>query len=207
MTCYQCNRIEWNDASGASFQVNECDRCGAPVCEDHADANCDSDSEGYRLTEWVCKDNQCNEVVAINSTFQGDDMNNERQTALNDLRRVINWLEAHPNVPLPFDIGGNGYLLMTALDTKAEAEQLVKEFGSCTKEWHDDVLYIHKRFGCQLLKAMFYRNVICERVVTGTEEVPEKRVPAKVEPAHVKEVVEWRCAPILAATEAETVAA
>lgn len=60
MTCFICGKSEWHDVSGASFQVNECDRCGAPVCEEHADTDCDGDSEGYRLTQWVCKDNQCN---------------------------------------------------------------------------------------------------------------------------------------------------
>lgn len=115
----------------------------------------------------------------------------ERLQKLNDTRTLVDWLEAHPNVPLPQTIDFAGFGIY-ALNTKGEALMLAKEFGSATKEYNDDHLTIKKQFGTQTLQAVFSRKEVCERVVVGTKVVPEQ-----VTPEHVQEIIEWRCDPIL----------
>ena len=63
----------------------------------------------------------------------------------------------------------------------------------CRKEWRDVGLTISRDFGGVRLEAFLLRAEVCERVVTGTREVP-----AQVTPAHTEEVVEWQCSPLLA---------
>lgn len=123
---------------------------------------------------------------------------NQRAQVLSDVRGLVGWLEAHPDVPLPLDWSAYASICLYSLDNKDEAEMLAKQFGSCTKEWNDQFLHLKKRFGLITLDAVFSRANVCERVVVGTEELPETVIPERVEPARVVEKVEWRCSPILA---------
>lgn len=116
----------------------------------------------------------------------------ERQQKIDDTRKVLDWLEAHPDVPLPRDLD-QGNLSILSLDSKEEALFLAREFGSCEKAWNDESLRIIKYFGSMKLSALFFREYICERTVIGTEEVPEN-----VTPAHRREIVDWKCDPLLA---------
>jgi hypothetical protein len=106
---------------------------------------------------------------------------------LNDVRAVLDWLEAHPEVPLPYDIDCGGFMI-SSVNLKEELQQLAREFGECEKEFSDDSFRLRKRFGTSSLYAFTERKEVCERVVVGTEEVPER-----VQPAYTREIVEWRC--------------
>lgn len=117
-----------------------------------------------------------------------------RQQRIEDARSLLTWIESHPDVPLPQELEWSGLTIVT-LDTKDEAVALIKALGSCEKVWNDDMFSIMKTFGALKLKAIFWRQQICERVVVGSEEVPEKVIPASV-----RELVEWRCEPLLQAT-------
>jgi len=117
-------------------------------------------------------------------------VSDDRLEQLNDMRRLLDWLEQHPSVPLPteFDNGLNIF----RLDTKDEAIQLAKTFGSCEKRFNENMLYLTKRFGSTKLTALFTRSNVCERVVVGREVVPEQ-----VTAAYEREIVQWKCEPIL----------
>lgn len=132
-----------------------------------------------------------------------------RWQALKDLRGMIDWLEAHPDVPLPCEIDpaySYNRLLIVSVRGKSGLEVIARAFGDCRKDYSDEQMSLEKPFGCQKLKAVWSRAEVCERVVVRTEEVPEQTIPeqvipARVEPAHVREVVEWRCPPILASDD------
>lgn len=114
----------------------------------------------------------------------------ERQRKLNDTRAILDWLETHPEIALPSEVEYG--LSISAMDGKDDALKLVRAFGTCDKRFAGDTLVISKKFGSTILKAILFRNQVCERVVISTEVVPEK-----IEPEHVREIVEWKCDPIL----------
>jgi len=116
-----------------------------------------------------------------------DDDLQKRQQAINDSRVLLDWLEAHPEVDLPYNVQYG--MLIASVNTKDELATLARAFGECEKEFADDSFYLRKRFGSTQLYAFTARQQVCERVVVGTEEIPEQVVPARV-----REIVEWRCA-------------
>lgn len=64
MICYICGKKEWADPAGYGFQVNPCDKCQQPICENCVTDDYDYRDGSYRCIQWVCKDNQCNAVAA-----------------------------------------------------------------------------------------------------------------------------------------------
>ena len=120
------------------------------------------------------------------------------------LRALADWYEQRPDVPLPeAEISVYGVTGRTDTETEKEAAQwIMREATPCEKHYVDDLFHLKKAFGPITLRFVFWRNKVCERIVVATEEVPERVVPAqpeRVEPAHVKEIVEWRCEPVLPA--------
>lgn len=110
-----------------------------------------------------------------------------RLQILSDVRTLLDWLEAHPEVPLPYDFEGG--FMVASVNARDELAALAREFRECEKTFVDDSFYLRKRFGVASLYAFTARTEVCERVVVGTEEVPEQVIPARI-----REVVEWRCA-------------
>src|SRR5712672_1151283 len=110
--------------------------------------------------------------------------NDNRLQQLNNVRVLLDWLEGHPTVEVPYDLR-NG-LLLTSVNTKDELAALAREFGECEKEFVEDVFYLRKRFGSVNIYAFVSRSEVCERVVVGT-----RVIPARVEPERVVEEVEW----------------
>lgn len=113
-------------------------------------------------------------------------MKDGRLQKLSDVRSLLDWLEQHPEVPLPYFESG---LMISSVNTRDEVTALAREFGECEKDFVDESFYLRKRFGTTYLYAFTARNEVCERVVVGTERMPER-----VQPAYVREIVEWRCA-------------
>ena len=111
----------------------------------------------------------------------------KRLEQINSVRAVLDWLEAHPEVDLPYDFRNGGFMI-TSVNTKDELRELARAFGECEKEFRDDNFYLRKWFGNVSLYAFTGRGEVCERVVVGTETVPER-----IEPAFEREIVEWRC--------------
>lgn len=126
-------------------------------------------------------------------------MTNEEYVA--SLRLLANWYEQHPNIPTPHD----STFVVYPLDTKEEAVDCMLALKPCEKEYEDSLFYLSRKFGGITLKFAFYRDAICTRRVVGTEMVPEETIPEKIIPAHVKEIIEWDCSPLLASESSEDV--
>ena len=124
-----------------------------------------------------------------------------REEALASARQIIEFFEAHPELKLPYQ------LQMTSawpiyFVSKDGMKDFAKAFGSAEKVTTDDEIRLRKKIGCFALEAVAERRDVCELVVVGTEEVPEKVIPAasfpeRIEPAYTRQITEWKCSPFL----------
>lgn len=111
----------------------------------------------------------------------------------NALRRIADFVEVHTDLPVPYLSNMSLYEWTNGKELCANA---AKAFGTCKKESSDNYFSVKKDFGGITLTATTFRKNVCERVVVGTEQVPETVVPAtpsQVIPAHTREIVEWKC--------------
>ena len=127
------------------------------------------------------------------------------------LRQAADLIEAHPGLPRSYITSRSdgtvdiSWQLMNQDDRshaaqKAAMQKIVRAIGG---KWNKvnygtDTFHFKRQIGLVHLDAYADREAVCERIVTGTETVT---VPAKpAEPARVeeREVVEWRCEPLLA---------
>jgi hypothetical protein len=119
-----------------------------------------------------------------------------REQTLADVRSVLDWLAVHPEIPLPYEFNGSN-LGIYAWNDKKEAQIMARAMGTFEKTADENFLTLEKKFGSVVVKALFNRNQVCERVVVATEEVPEQIIPERIEPAYTKEIVEYRCPSLL----------
>jgi hypothetical protein len=119
----------------------------------------------------------------------------QREQTLVDVQNIIRWLAAHPEIPLPIEFtrGLNIY----AWDSREEARIMARAMGTFEKNGNEQFLKLIKNFGSTSVVAVFSRSQVCERVVVGTVDVPETVIPERIEPAHTKEIVEYRCPSLL----------
>lgn len=134
-----------------------------------------------------------------------------RASYIRGLRSLADALEASPEaLPLPYEgdsvemtfhfLGGDDPRAAMA----AAARALPCNLRKAVKEYNDGSAYFHLEGALHGLKVelVAYRDAVCERVVTGTEE---REVEEVVKPAETRKVtkqvetVEWRCHPVLAA--------
>jgi hypothetical protein len=130
--------------------------------------------------------NQLKEKIIMPKSTESPSIANAQFIA--GLRELADFYESHPEVPIPKP----SYLDFSvySLHTKSEAAGIIKLLGTITKEYTDSGLFkVVRYFGPIALKFVFNRDTVCERVVVRKEVVPE----------HVREIVEWKCAPVLAA--------
>lgn len=118
----------------------------------------------------------------------------KRRLKIQGVREMLNFLEANENIELPF----TDNLSVYSYNTKEEAKMLVKALGECEKKYLDEVFWLCKQFGAVTLSFMFTRGSVCNRIVVGTEEIPETIIPETIRPAYTKEIVKYECEPILA---------
>jgi hypothetical protein len=87
-----------------------------------------------------------------------------------------------------------------AATQKSVLTDLVKRLGHAKKDYTEGFVNIDRRFGDHVrLHISAERQTVCERIVVGQRIVPahdEYTVPA--EPEKTVDIVEWKCAPILA---------
>lgn len=139
-----------------------------------------------------------------------------REDRIASIHQFADWLEAHPEVPIPYELGGcsgtGNVLIMThdLPDPKAVIADVARALpGKVTKETYGEgsraQLKLTGSVGHIKIEAIADRGLVCERVVTGTrevtEEVPDPDKLAEVPTISVTttvEDVEWRCAPLLA---------
>jgi hypothetical protein len=81
----------------------------------------------------------------------------------------------------------------------------VKAFGSGFKKSNEDTISFVPH-ATPSVRITSWHDKVCERVVVGTRELPEVRIPETIIPARTEEIVEWRCKPFLgeAAISAES---
>lgn len=118
------------------------------------------------------------------------------QEFANDLRALADWYEKHPDAPVPVFPVLNIFTDQDAVNAKAQFRAL----GGFEKRYLGEWFAASKTFGSIRLELNAKREQICRKVVVGTREIPEHVIPAQAEtiiPAHVEEITEWQCEPIL----------
>lgn len=147
-----------------------------------------------------------------------------RTRVINGYRLLADLLEQHDEVPLPYD-GNQGSITFQFLngsekECRAAMAAAARAFP-CTlrkrvTENNGSAAYFYLDGELDGLKVdlVALRESVCERVVTGVEQVTEMvkdpdalaAVP-EVEVTREVETVEWRCHPLLAPAEAQEVPA
>lgn len=119
---------------------------------------------------------------------------NYRQARL--LRALADWIEDHPDTNM-YVVGGDTQYSGLRAQTKQELAAELKSIGPFAKTPSRFDKDFH--FVVPLLddfSITFYtsnRELVCTKKIVGYEDVPEETVPAKVVPAHKREIVEWEC--------------
>lgn len=103
------------------------------------------------------------------------------------LREMADWLETNAE-----DWGDTVYLSIHSYTWDKEIfKKKVKMLGrKIEKNFSDQGVTATKYFGIPNVNVsvQISRDQICEKVVTGTREVPEEIIPARTE-----EIIEWKC--------------
>jgi hypothetical protein len=136
---------------------------------------------------------------------------------VSDLVSLIAFIKANDDFdftrdPRPVDFNFRLWYLRSDEDRKEVFADLARRMGTLKKAYGDNFMWLKRDFGKHVqMTVSAERSAVCERIVTGTRDVPEHVLPAREETlveAHTEEIVEWRCPPILAPdTEAQNVGA
>ena len=125
----------------------------------------------------------------------------------NGLRQIANFLESHPEIPLPTNT--LSCYAMTNKKIAGLVARALSDGGRCEKIFEDSILRLKRNFGEIELEYIGMRENVCEQVRVGTRVVPERYVPpqpateGQVIPEHEEAVYEWRCSPLLGKPEVE----
>ncbi len=129
-------------------------------------------------------------------------MTDKNAALVRDLQSLIDFLGAHPELPLPETFDFAVYEL--GVEDLALARTIAKALGTFDKDINDSLFTLKKRFGKVVLRFVFHRDSVCARRVIGkqteTKMVPEtgtRMVPQVVE----TEIVEWDCPSLLDETD------
>ncbi len=128
-----------------------------------------------------------------------------RAEFLASLRLLIDWLQAHPDVPQPYHLLGDKlYIYVYGEDPRAVLARIARAMGNADKDVDEARFELRRRFGAITLVASARRDEVCERVVVGTREVtrraPDPHALAALPVVTVTEIVEdvqWVCPPSL----------
>lgn len=135
----------------------------------------------------------------------------DRTQYIAGLRELADLLDKNDDLPVPSH-GEIQWLYFSARydhdEQKTTAATIVRRItGAFAKEITDELFRYKTHLGGPEgleLEVIVHRDAVCERVVTGTEEitrrVPDPELMAKVpevELTETVETVEWRCLPLL----------
>jgi hypothetical protein len=111
-----------------------------------------------------------------------------RRERIRDMRLALNYLEAVPEIPLPYFGTLAGFADDTDdIGTIARAMKPVEKDGSGTSYYT-----LRRKFGTITVEVNFAHEQVCEKVVLRTETVPARLVEA-----YEREIIEWQCPPSL----------
>lgn len=133
--------------------------------------------------------------------------NDDRAAVAAGYRHLADLIESG-QAPIPTNAAVSLWVALSGNDVDEEptvARELMRALGGGTYE--KDVAtsggYLILRGTCAALPIDIWltRDAVCERVVVGEERVEIPARPAEPARVEVREIVEWRCAPLLAAAE------
>lgn len=133
------------------------------------------------------------------------------------LRVVADLLERHADLPQPVVFAYSSgsvnvaWQLMNDDSTKEnQRDAAVRIRRAIGGEWSKcawgDRFDLARDYEGLRLQILTHREQVCERVVTGTETVTIPAVAAQPERTEEREVVEWRCDPVLSGDAEEDAA-
>ena len=131
-------------------------------------------------------------------------MTDNRDELLRDMQSLINFLGAHPELPLPSAFALSVYDLGD--ETLDRAKEIAKSLGTFEKETDELFITLVKHFGQVSLRFVFYRRNVCVKRVVGTKtktiRVPAAGTPKAemVDKVVETEIVEWDCPTLLGET-------
>lgn len=126
-------------------------------------------------------------------------LTDKQQAYIKGLRDIADWCEAHPDYA-PGRDGGGVNVNIPGILTKEDLVRAGRAMGgTLEKNVTDSFFWLDKKFGPHTLSAPVWRDQVCERVVTVTEEEvaePDPEVLATVPTITrtvQRETVEWIC--------------
>ena len=130
----------------------------------------------------------------------------QRDELVTGLRDLADFMESNglelPELHVSISAGIRSYhpgtfVTRTNEQKKALMRRAAKAMSPCKKVHEGRSFYLKRKFGPINLSIITDREVVCQKIVVGTREVPEY-----IAPAHTEEIAEWVCSdPLLAATE------
>lgn len=122
-----------------------------------------------------------------------------RHDFINGLRDLADFYSDHPDFPLPHcsEYSGSPFMIYGNEDAETFAAR-VSELGGNRSKIHDDhAVRVVRSFGGGIEVELYAsRSNVCERVVVGKETV-EVVDPAAPKVMVERDVVEWKCHPVL----------
>jgi hypothetical protein len=109
----------------------------------------------------------------------------DRNETISGLRQLADWLEAHPEVPVPT------YNQSSVAVEAADLPTIARAMGQAEKTAYGDYFRLSKRFGGVEYYCYTDRDAVCTRTKVGTKVIPAQE-------ARVVDVWEWDCNPVLA---------
>ena len=121
----------------------------------------------------------------------------DRQDRIDAARKLLDWLEARPDVPLPFELGcglASFNIYVYGHTAQRDMADIVRTGGAWHKRILGDRFEMMQLFGHEIsLTISADQKDICTRVVTERKVIPAHTIPARDIPEAVEEVVEWNC--------------
>lgn len=129
------------------------------------------------------------------------------------LRAAADLVAQYPDLPPPMvtayphrpDVADIDWFLQDedAADQKSTAVEIIRRLGGRWEKISSlvSMRFLQERDGFNL-NVSVERSAVCERVVVGTEPVTIPAVEAQPERVEQREIVEWRCEPVLAEASA-----
>lgn len=140
------------------------------------------------------------------------------ETMAANLHAAADIIAQHPNLTAPYITTSTGtgrvdldWYLHHEEDGRTLAAEIVRSINGRWERGEADfsgplATWTQERDGLTLMVSVS-REQVCERIVTGTETVTIPAVEAVPERTEERDIVEWRCAPLLTDAPAEAVSA
>ena len=113
------------------------------------------------------------------------------------LKELAEFYESHPEVDLPERKLSIYYFAYSAQDKILARDKMIataRAMGHASKDYAGDYFFLRKEFsGGVELAACISRETVCEPVVVGYVDEPEKVIPEQVVPARRVPKIEWAC--------------